>query len=81
MMEHAAEISNTTWFLFDADWMHTKQAKGLLQKYITDIVSVGRLKWIPDSTMSGKDNCAWYRISVDKPKMHTRFWPAGEING
>ena len=81
MIEHAANIANASWFLFDADWMHTKQAKGLLQKYITDIVSVGRLKWIPDSTMSGKDNCAWHRISLDKPRLHTRFWPSGEING
>jgi len=21
---------------------------------------VGRVKWIPDSKMTGKDNCAWY---------------------
>jgi hypothetical protein len=23
-------------------------------------VSVGRVKWIPDSKMTGKDNCCWY---------------------
>ena len=24
------------------------------------IVSVGRVKWIPGSKMTGKDNCCWY---------------------
>lgn len=79
MIEHAADIARASWFLFDADWIHTKQAKPLLQKYITDIVSVGRLKWIPDSKMTGKDNCAWYRISYDKPYLYTRFWSQGEL--
>jgi len=48
-----------TWLLFDADWMHTKQSSDLI-KYCHKIVSVGRVKWISDSKMTGKDNCAWY---------------------
>jgi hypothetical protein len=48
-----------TWLLFDADWMHTKQA-GPYMRYLAGIVSVGRVKWIPDSKMTGKDNCCWY---------------------
>ena len=48
-----------TWLLFDADWMHTKQAVPYLDRLVR-IVSVGRLKWIPGSKMDGKDNCAWY---------------------
>ena len=48
-----------TWLLFDADWMHTKQSAEFLP-YCHKIVSVGRVKWIPDSKMTGKDNCAWY---------------------
>ena len=61
MIEHFAKLK-PTWLLFDADWAHTKQASELLYKYCTHIVSVGRLKWIPDTNMSGKDNCAWYRF-------------------
>lgn len=53
-----------TWLLFDSDWAHTKQSKPYM-KYCTDIVSVGRLIWIPGTTTSGKDNCAWYRFSLD----------------
>lgn len=48
-----------TWLLFDADWMHTKQSSQYM-KWCRKIVSVGRVKWIPDSKMTGKDNCAWY---------------------
>ena len=48
-----------TWLLFDADWMHTKQAIPYL-KYCQKIVSVGRVKWIADSPHTGKDNACWY---------------------
>ena len=48
-----------TWLLFDADWMHTKQSAEYMQ-WCRKIVSVGRVKWILDSKMTGKDNCAWY---------------------
>ena len=48
-----------TWLLFDSDWMHTKQASPYLI-YCAKIVSVGRVKWFPETNMVGKDNCAWY---------------------
>ena len=49
----------TTWLLFDAGWMHTKQAKEYLP-YCHMIISVGRVKWIPGSKYSGKDDSCWY---------------------
>lgn len=48
-----------TWLLFDADWMHTKQAAAHLA-FCSKIVSIGRVKWFPETNMTGKDNCAWY---------------------
>lgn len=48
-----------TWLLLDADWVHTRQAAPFLPR-LRKIVSVGRVKWIPDSKMTGKDNCAWH---------------------
>jgi hypothetical protein len=54
-----------TWLLFDADWMHTQQAIPYME-YCKTIISVGRLKWIPDSTMDGKDNCVWYLFTDEK---------------
>lgn len=42
-------------------WAFTKQAIPYL-KYCSDIVVVGRVKWIPDSKFAGKDDCAWYKF-------------------
>jgi len=61
-----------TWLLFDADWMHTKQSIPYLTK-CEKIVSVGRVKWIPDSTMTGKDNCCWYLFQKN-PTGPTKFY-------
>lgn len=50
-----------TWLLFDAEWAHTRQSAPFMDQ-CSHIVSVGRLKWIPGTTMTGKDSCAWYRF-------------------
>lgn len=61
-----------TWLLFDADWMHTKQAAPYMDR-CEAIVSVGRVKWIEGSKMTGKDNCCWY-LFTDVPNNHTEFY-------
>lgn len=48
-----------TWLLFDADWIHTRQSAPFVG-FLRKIISVGRVKWIPDSAFTGKDNCAWH---------------------
>lgn len=57
-----------TWLLFDADWMHTKQAAPFMPR-LRKVVSIGRVKWIEGSKMTGKDNCCWYLFSTpeDEP--------------
>ena len=57
MIDHFRAM-RPTWLLFDADWMHTKQARPYLP-YCHKIVSVGRVSWMQNGT-SGMDNCAWY---------------------
>jgi hypothetical protein len=52
-----------TWLLLDADWAHTKQAAPFLPS-CSDIVAIGRVKWIEGSKFTGKDNCAWYRFDI-----------------
>jgi hypothetical protein len=49
-----------TWLLLPADICHNKyfQTSGLADR-CQKIVSVGRVRWIPDSPRPGKDNCAW----------------------
>ena len=58
IIEHFCNLK-PTWLLFDADWMHTRQSVRF-RPWLVKIVSVGRVKWIPESKMTGKDNCAWY---------------------
>ena len=63
LITHLSDIA-PAWLLFDADWMHTKQSAPYMDR-CAEIVSVGRVKWIPDSKMTGKDNCAWYLFDKD----------------
>lgn len=55
---HLSDLA-PTWLLLDADWVHTRQAVPYLPR-LRKIVAVGRVKWIPDSPFTGKDNCAWH---------------------
>lgn len=52
------------WFLFDSDWMHTRQAIPYLRQ-CSMIVSVGRVKWIEGTDNAGMDNCCWYKFDPD----------------
>ena len=62
MIEHFVDFK-PTWLLFDADWMHTKQSIPYT-KYLSKIVSIGRVKWIEGSSSVGKDNCCWYLFEI-----------------
>ena len=58
---HLSKIA-PTWFLLSADFAHNLYFRHLP---CSDIVSVGRVKWIPGSKDTGKDNCAWYQFRTD----------------
>lgn len=64
-------VQMPTWVLCDADWCHTKQSAPLMP-YCRKIVSVGRVKWIEGSKMTGKDNCCWYLFDAELSE--TRFY-------
>ena len=70
LISHLSGMAQT-WLLFDADWMHTIQAREYLKR-CEMIISVGRLKWIEGSKNTGKDNCAWYLFS-NKTVKRTQF--------
>lgn len=61
ILHRMIDLFPQSWLLFDADWMHTKQAAPYLPR-CREIISVGRVRWIADSAMDGKDNCCWYRF-------------------
>lgn len=63
-----------TWLLFDAGWMFTAQAAPFLPN-CKKIVTIGRLKWIEGTTMTGKDDCCWYlfdKSHKDGPQFYGR---------
>lgn len=59
MIERFVGLGKPTWLLFDSDWMQTSQARPYLPNLLA-VVSIGRVKWIEGSTMTGKDNCQWH---------------------
>lgn len=65
-----------TWLLIDADWMHTIQAAPYW-RICSLIVSIGRVKWFPNSPHVGKDNCCWYRFDPDHRKGPRLIFRAG----
>ena len=61
-LAHVLALDVPTWLLLDAGWAYTRQAA----PYLADcrmIVSVGRVRWIPGSAYTAKDDCAWYLFS------------------
>jgi hypothetical protein len=54
LIAHFARIA-PTWLLIDLDWTSTKQAEPFLP-LCSDIVAIGRVKWIEGSRFTGKDN-------------------------
>jgi hypothetical protein len=76
IMEHQSTFV-PGWFLIYSDWLFTKQSAKLMTNRCTDIVPIGRVKWFPESTSVGYDNCCWIRLSNAKQvmKLPTVFWP------
>ena len=53
-----------TWLLLELDWAATRQAEPFLPS-CSDIVVVGRLRWIEGTKHTGKENFGWFRFSAD----------------
>jgi hypothetical protein len=64
LMDHLLKHTDEFWLLFDSDWAYTKQSSEYMV-HCEKIVAIGRLKWIEGSTMTGKDNCAWYKFTKE----------------
>jgi hypothetical protein len=62
-----------TWLLLEMDWSSTKQAAPFLRA-CSDIVAIGRVKWIPESKFTGKDNFAWFRFDARHPSGPVFHW-------
>lgn len=58
-MIRAFSDQSPTWLLFDAGWMHTKQAAAF-KRICRKIVSIGRVKWFEGTENGGKEDACWY---------------------
>ena len=80
LIAHFMEFGPFCWLLVDLDWSATKQAVPFM-KHCSDIVVVGRVRWIPNTKMDGKENCAWYRFEAEHrvgPVYHPRVTAGSE---
>ena len=67
LIDHFLELAAESWLLFDADWLHTQYAPRY-RHHISDIVSVGKVKWFAGTRDRGFDCCAWYRFAKDSAR-------------
>ncbi|MEP3245121.1 MAG: class I SAM-dependent methyltransferase [Sneathiella sp.] len=59
MIVHLSNLK-PTWLLLAADFKHNKYFSQKVEDRCRKIVSAGRVKWVPGSKYTGKENCAWY---------------------
>lgn len=73
MIAHLGQL-RPTGLLLESDWASTKQGAPFMA-HCSDIVAIGRVKWIADSPHTGKDNFAWFRFDArhkSGPILHWR---------
>jgi hypothetical protein len=63
LIAHFQRSAPTTWLLLELDWASTKQAAPFLPS-CSDIVAIGRVKWIEGSKHVGMDNFGWFRFDA-----------------
>ncbi|WP_206530065.1 hypothetical protein [Nordella sp. HKS 07] len=77
LISHFEKIA-PTWLLLEYDWTATKQARPFMRR-CSNIVVIGRLRWIPGTKYSGKDNFAWCRFDASHdsgPILHNGELPS-----
>lgn len=73
LIEHFMALA-PTWLLLEFDWFATRQSTDYV-RHCTDVVPIGRVKWIPNSPSVGFDNYAWahfHRDHTSGPLLHLR---------
>ena len=62
MMAHFQRIAPVTWLLLPSDFANNQWFDPFLPA-CTDIVAIGRVKWIEGTKGAGFENSAWYRFN------------------
>ena len=75
LIRHFLGLGVPFWLLLPHDWSANKGSTSCL-RHCSDIVPIGRVKWIPDSEHSGgMENSCWYRFDArhtNGPVFHGR---------
>ena len=74
MIDHLRSIA-PTWLLLPSDKAYNKTF-GRFMNYCSNMIAVGRVRWIEGSKMASTDNFAWYKFENNKTK--TTFNARGE---
>jgi hypothetical protein len=61
LIDHFLTMRAPCWLLMKWDWAANVHAAPFLPR-CTHAVAIGRIKWMPDSPHSGKDNFGWLRF-------------------
>ena len=65
LIRHLLSLGAPFWLLLSHDWSTNKGSARYL-KYCTDVVVIGRVKWIPGSEHEGGyENASWYRFDIN----------------
>lgn len=63
LIEHLSELA-PTWLLIELDWFATIQSAPYME-LCTDIVPIGRIRWMPGTKMTSYDNYVWARFDTN----------------
>ncbi|WP_207234463.1 hypothetical protein [Bradyrhizobium sp. Leo170] len=70
LIRHFLDLRVPFWLLLPHDWSANKGSKPYLLR-CSDIVPIGRVKWIPNSEYDGGyENSCWYRFDPSQIKGH-----------
>lgn len=74
LIPHFIRRASGVWLLLQANFAHNQRAAPLL-RHCHQIVSIGRLKWIPDSKHQDTKNFAWYLFARAQRTAGIEFHP------
>lgn len=77
IVENMLHLGLRAAMLLPAGLMHTRYTATLLRNHCSEIISVGRVKWIEDSPHTSLNDACWYIFKPEQNLRAPRFHPRG----
>jgi hypothetical protein len=74
IIDHLLSLGIPSWLLLPGDWIFNQSSAPWLP-FVSDVLSVGRVRWITGTHQSGFENAAWMRFTRephDGAKLHAQ---------